>query len=59
MFFNVSRKKSGRPGRSGDVMDTVWDVVGLSPPTDPHNHLHTEKLKLARTANGTAGQCTS
>ena len=51
MFFNVSREKSGRPGRSGDVMD----AVGLSPPTRPRNLLHTEKL--AKTAiNGTTGQ---
>ena len=40
MFFNVSREKSGRPGRSGDVMD----AVDLSPPTRPRNRLHTEKL---------------
>ena len=52
-LFNVSREKSGRPGRSGDVMD----AVGLSPPTGPRNRLHTETL--ARIANGTAGQCTS
>ena len=44
MFFNVSREKSGRPGRAGDVMDVVWDVVGLSLPTHPRNLLHTEKL---------------
>ena len=36
MFFNVSREKSGRPGRSGDVMD----AVGLSPPIPPRNLLH-------------------
>ena len=44
MFFNVSREKSGRPGRSGDVMDAVWATVSLSPPTRPRNVLHVEKL---------------
>ena len=54
MFFNVSREKSGRPGRSGDVMDAVWAAVSLSPPTRPHNVLHAEKLVSA--VNGTAAQ---
>ena len=44
MFFNISRKKSGRPGRSGDVMDAVWDAVSLPLPTRPRNLLHVEKL---------------
>ena len=44
MFFNISHKKSGRPGRSGDVMDAVWDTVSLSLPTRPRNLLHVEKL---------------
>ena len=57
MLFNVSRKKSGKPGRSGDVMDAVWDAVSLSPPTRPRNLLHVQKL--ASTVNGTAAQCTS
>ena len=43
MFFNISREKSGRPGRSGDVMDTVWAAVNLSPPTSPRNVQHIEK----------------
>ena len=55
MIFNVSCEKAGRSGRSGDA---VWDAVGLSPPTGPRNRLHSTK-KLARIANGTAGQCTS
>ena len=54
MFFNVSREKSGRPGRSGDVMDAIWDTVSLSPPTHPCKFLHVEKL--ASTVNGTAAQ---
>ena len=57
MLFNVSREKSGKLGRSGDVMDVVRDAVSLSPPTRPHNLLHVEKL--ASTVNGTAAQCTS
>ena len=44
MFFNVSREKSGRPGRSGDVMDAVWATISLSPSTRPRNVLHAEKL---------------
>ena len=44
MFFNISRKKLGRPGRSGDVMDVVWDAVSSSLPTHPRNLLHIEKL---------------
>ena len=57
MFFNVSHEKSGRPGRSCDVMDMIWDMVSLSPPTRPRNLLHVEKL--ASTINGTVAQCTS
>ena len=40
MFFNVSREKSGRPGRSGDVIGRGC----VSPPTRPHNLLHVQTL---------------
>ena len=40
MFFNISREKSGRPGQSGDVMDTVWAAVSFSPPTRLRSVLH-------------------
>jgi hypothetical protein len=42
-FFNVARRTGGMSGRSGDVMDAVWAVVGLSLPTRPRNILHVEK----------------
>ena len=57
IYFNVSREKLGRPDRSGDVMDAVWDAVSLSLPTCPRNLLHLEKV--ASTVNGTAAQCAS
>ncbi len=46
MFFD-SCEKSGRPGQSDDVMDTVWDAVGLLLPTRPRNLLLIEKLCVA------------
>ena len=42
--FPCSREKLGSPGRSGDVMDTIWAAVSLSLPTYPRSVLHTEKL---------------
>ena len=52
--FNDSCENSGRLGRSGDIMDAVWAVVSLTPPTLPRNILHAEKL--ASTVNGTVAQ---
>ena len=40
MFFNVSREKSGRPGRSGDVIGRGLGRGCVSPPTRPRNLLH-------------------
>ena len=66
MFFNVSREKSGRPGRSGDV---IGRGLGrgcncVSPPrTRPRNLLHvrtelesTQHSKMAQRPNDGIGQ---
>ena len=44
MFFNVTREKSGRPGRSGDVIGRGLGRGCVSPPTRPHNLLQVQKL---------------
>ena len=63
MFFNVSREKSGRPGRSGDVIGRGLGRGCVSPPTRPRNLLHvctelesSQHSKMAQRPNDGIGQ---
>ena len=51
MFFNVAREKSGRPGRSGDV---VWDAVTYTPPTRPRHSPRGHSVYSVSLVNQTA-----
>ena len=63
MFFNVSHEKSGRPGRSGDVIGRGLGRGCISPPTRPRNILHvctelesSQHSKMAQRPNDGIGQ---
>ena len=61
--FNVSREKSGRPGRSGDVIGRGLGRGCVSPPTRLRNLLHvctelesSQHSKMAQRPNDGIGQ---
>ena len=53
MFFNVSREKSGRPGRSGDVIGRGLGRGCVSPPTRPEAQSIGQGVQIERTVSKT------
>ena len=59
MFFNVTREKSGRPGRFCDVIITYCHDFcrgSLSPPTRPRSRIHIASYGSLRASKDTVAK---